>query len=338
VGPATEAFTRHMLRDHPDIALLLVESSLTLASTPSADAYRAVANHYGVPLVRYSLAVRDSRLAWSPKCLREAFGFRNCGPHPPVRTHQLLSSVLLASFLRVLQELPPHSSHAPSAPAELASGVGVDSRVWLPTPLSNQLQQFGVCIPRTFFGSGGRTIGVKVPLGNWSYFEERRGKPGWNTDGPAGAVIEFPLEFGPTPMALLSFMRGYDANLGEIQVRMVRVTSPAGHSMKPERVDSIATKHWEQNFFQVDGLRSDGARVTQAATVRIQAGRTLMQNYAYTNQDTNGRAGVAGQWPKAYSGVLGFGLPPNSNATLQITLLCPRSSTCRFKIINVASC
>ena len=94
---------------------------------------------------------------------------------------------------------------------------------------------------------------------------------------------------------------------------------------------------WKTSFFQVDAMREDDAHVTQSASVTIDAGSTAMVNYAFSNDRVdNGQR--EGQGHKSYSGLLGFGVPQKARGTLRVTLLCPRTPVCRFKIIAVMSC
>lgn len=161
---------------------------------------------------------------------------------------------------------------------------------------------------------------------------------GWIAQGPPGSVIEFPLRFGNSPIASLTYLLGYATELGEAKVQMVDV-SPQGVAAVNDVMACCHTRVWTQNYFQVDGLRTDTARVTQSAVAVMLAGRTFMNGYAYTN--VRGAKPGPSTTPLDHmwtQGPLGFGLPPHAKASLRVTLLCPRSPTCKFKIISVASC
>tara|TARA_B100000795_G_scaffold171737_1_gene129472 strand:- start:152 stop:565 length:414 start_codon:yes stop_codon:yes gene_type:complete len=124
----------------------------------------------------------------------------------------------------------------------------------------------------------------------------------------AGAAIDFPLAFGTQPTAVLSYMRGYDADLGEVRVSMHDV-SPQGPAVSvPVFVRPCNGACWKTSFFQVDAMREDDAHVTQSASVTIDAGSTAMVNYAFSNDRVdNGQR--EGRGHKSYSGLLGFGVP-----------------------------
>ena len=64
----------------------------------------------------------------------------------------------------------------------------------------------------------------------------------------------------------------------------------------------------------------------------IKADDERMQNYA-----------MGKVWARSFVGVIGFGVPPFANATLDVTMVCERCAcasgrACKFKILSVVAC
>lgn len=286
-----------------------------------------------MPLIMYRRVVHDPQVAWHPGCQRQKNQlWQNCGSHPGARVHTLIGHVVLASVLHVMSLLAAGHQDPSAASSE-------SRRASLPAPVATAAarQKNAMCRDPLSLFADWRTNGVRVVKGNWSYYEDRPGKPGWIVQAAAGAAIDFPLAFGTQPTAVLSYMRGYDADLGEVRVSMHDV-SPQGPAVSvPVFVRPCNGACWKTSFFQVDAMREDDAHVTQSASVTIDAGSTAMVNYAFSNDRVdNGQR--EGRGHKSYSGLLGFGVPQKARGTLRVTLLCPRTPVCRFKIIAVMSC
>lgn len=220
----------------------------------------------------------------------------------------------------------------------------------LPSAVSkaNLLGQMVVCAsPLAHFSiaaGGGATAmprGVRVTSGNWSMGEDVRGnrKPGWWTGGPAGSAIEFDVNFGEPPRAMITFLRGYDDDFGEVRVSFRNVRPSLGamtdNRNAPHRPFYDRKLWMEQRDCRIDARRR-GTRVTQSAVFTIMAERGQMENYGTAPPLNRGHT-VTGFQP-GYQGIVGFGMPPFSNATLRLELVCAHSPRCRFKVLAVTSC
>ena len=244
----------------------------------------------------------------------------------------------------------------------------------LPPPLSRpeRLKDLAVCrtaLSRYGVGSvsgglGGVGSGARVLSGDWRFYEDVPGKPGWIATRN-GSTIAFPLAFGAMPRATLSYLQGYaDAHThhdthefthapawGEAELRLADVTIAVPRAVPvvdgveawrpPEgrglRVGTLRGGLWERVHARVDGQRSDSQRVTQAAFLGIAAAAAKMENYA-----------MDPTVPRDYPGIVGFGAPPSSNATLTVTLRCDagrrhshggaQDDGCKFKLLALTSC
>ena len=68
--------------------------------------------------------------------------------------------------------------------------------------------------------------------------------------------------------------------------------------------------------------------MTQTSVLSFMVDDERMQNIA-----------MEGRWPPAFKGILGFGLPPFSNASLVLRLRCPeQEERCKFKVTALTSC
>tara|TARA_B110001452_G_scaffold257641_1_gene252037 strand:- start:2925 stop:3971 length:1047 start_codon:yes stop_codon:yes gene_type:complete len=329
VSVSVEVLTRYLLEELPQAALLFVDSYPGNDQTDLNSArsiYQVVAKHYSVPLIVYRSVFYDPQVAWHPGCQKEKNVWRHCGSHPGAPVHTMIGHVVLSSVLHVMSLLAaPHQN----PPAVLS----------LPAPVATAaaMRNYALCRDPLSLFADWQTSGVHVAKGNWSYYEDRPGKPGWIVQEAAGATIDFPLAFGAQPLAVLSYMRGYDLDLGEVRVSMHDVSPQGPAASVPAFVRPCNGPCWKTSFFQVDALRDDDARVTQSASVTIDAGSTAMVNYAFSNDRVdNGRR--EGRGHKTYAGLLGFGVPQNARGTLRVRLLCPRTPVCRFKILAVMSC
>ena len=270
-------------------------------------AYTRVSAHYGVARLRYPPVLRDWDAGWIAGCAAARNASRHeramCLPHPPHPSHRMLAAVVALSFIGLADAL----TLSPRLPAAIAAPDPLPPALTKP-----QARRVGVC--RSSLSSysaadpaAARGIdGVRVTRGVWDVLEDRRGKPGWITKGPAGSEIAFELRFGAQPSAQLVFLRGYSEDLGEIELTMdVRPPTPV-------RADEQA---WRLNRVRVDARRHDGLNVTQATVLFVKADDRRCQNYAMQRK-----------WPRDFAGVVGFGVPPHSNATLRVALLGAASS------------
>lgn len=279
VVAAAEAWMRLLLQSGPHLVPLLVESfpdssGCLTHKTTRGDAARsagppgpyyalkeALAAHYGLPAVFYyrlvpwwcpckgevarvaaAKAVKDGNAPWW-----NSFSLLKRRPyplnteyknyiHPLGATHQLIAEAV-AGALDNWTALPEVK--------RLKQSVFY---TWLPPPLFDN--QFAVCNPISTFDSG-LTAGVRSD-GNWSYFEDATGKPGYITIGPLGAQIQFDLRFGtPVGFFRIVYLRGYDIN-GSVDLDLVHTVDAA----QRHRVVHWGTLH---------ARRGDDELVSQAA-------------------------------------------------------------------------
>jgi len=320
VAIALEALLRYALGAYPSLALLVVQSFYGLVAdsahaNPVRDAYAAVTAYYGVAYLRYDAVVRNGAIAW-PGCFDPGLPARACSVHPPWKTHDLIADVVAESILS-LSSSSADASHTPQAPGAPFSPSLAASR---------DVEYYAPCVTPLSHHSGATPPVFSVARGNWSLYEDRPGKLGIISEEP-GSTVQFSLQFGAQPRAMLAFLKGYDPNLGEVTVSMtaVRVSEAQANTSLAQR------KAWVGRSFGLDARRHDGLNISQTTVAVIDASNHLLAgNY------------MAGPGRRAFSrdflGILGFGIPPHSTAELRVTLMCGTRRTCKFKIISVTSC
>jgi len=368
----TEAFVRYVLDHQPQLALLLVETYYGQANnlaTPRA--YRDVSIHYGVPHVRYANVIADGHLAYNSRCPLAKDPSQQLGCHAHVRwtAHQAIADVLVTTLVQLGAELltrsPTSPTRSPTSSTSSSSAVHLPAQLAPTLPvMCEPLREYVAAAryklvafhqesrrqtlveaavpPAKYRGSGFLFSGAaaafsastypRVLRGNWTLYEDRRGKPGWISHGPNGSTLAFELEFGKWPAASLVYLRGFDGGLAEVRVRMADVVNGGGSSL-PFATDNVA---------MIDSLRRDGINVTQSALFEFDAHQPKMQNYAmepYSNQprvNLPPRGGGGAQYDTS-EGHHGFGLPAHSRGTMEVSLFC-RAMPCRFKLLSVTSC
>lgn len=226
------------------------------------EAHRRVAFAFGVPYVAYRDLLRDE-VSTHGSCGRTAFGMppgRGSAIHPGASTHQLTADALAAFWWRglvpavatPLAEIAdrrnltwsPHGPHLTSE--KLRSRLGV-----CPKPLCSYDAQAIYGGGRSASSAGcGSLDNVTVVRGNWTLFEDRPGKAGWISDGPAASTLEFVVAFGVAPRITLVVEQGYEG-FGAVEVSFV---GRQGSHRTPMRVD---------------GSRSDGLQITTAEVVAL---------------------------------------------------------------------
>lgn len=316
---ALEAFLRFTLTEVPAVPLVLVQTSFDGSPHPNAmaAAYSRVASHYGVPLFRYGTLIRNTSLAWQRCCpplhldlltrLREAAACSNktgtlsfrgkpfaCIAHPPASTHQLIAQSLHLSLLQLARRL-----QAVDSPVRAGEG-GADSMA-LPSPLSSAdtLAKQPIC--RTPLSRHDvPTVADFAPTARgWEVHEDHHGKCSWVARS-LNATMELPLTFGDQPRIMISYVLGYDLH-GEVQISLRGITKTSHPPPKPRPSHA--------NVCRISAARQDGLRVTQVAVASFIAAEDHMQNYASDR---------AFQYN---NGLMGFGVPPNSKATLVVRFL-----------------
>ena len=69
-------------------------------------------------------------------------------------------------------------------------------------------------------------------------YEDRPGKPGWISTGPAGSTIDFEVRFGARPLLAVSYLSSWDAAFGDVMVRMRKVYPTA----RTNKIGTLASK------------------------------------------------------------------------------------------------
>jgi hypothetical protein len=307
---AVEKLVRFVLGKYPHMAVMLLPSypwhSAVQQSNPSATSSRAVAHAYGLLSMRYSNVVMThawaSGDAWGPNCTfvpdarpsaPSEGGNRHCQRHPSWRTHQLVADVTFLSVLslaertlcasRPLRRHPRKSAWCGETGAAEHVAPVLTPRLRQPISASHVLAEFDVCdAPLSSFVASeaiaGRGAEPRVAQGNFTLFEERRGKPGWITFGPVGSSLDFDLRFGSRPRAIVSFLRGYTADMGVLQVRIVDARDQDGKSLVAAKRKLLPI--WSRNRARLRSRRSDGVEATTAAMAQFMVSSKHCGNYA----------------------------------------------------------
>lgn len=156
-------------------------------------------------------------------------------------------------------------------------------------------------LPPDTLPPGGGLANVSVTRGTWRLYEDRLGKPGWTSTGPNGSAIEFDVRFGKSPRLTFAYTLGYEG-FASVTVGF------AGLEYRGSK--------W------IDGMRSDGLRVTQAATLDMAVGHMMHGS----------RLHLAG-------GVAGWAIRPYAVERFRVELRCASSDACgKFKILGIRAC
>jgi hypothetical protein len=326
IAVVTESQTRYVLSNHPDFAMLVVESWFGECDHPAeathnvSEGYTRVLAHYGVAHLRYTKIAKDFDLAWGAGCWPANISTPPCLVHPASHAFPALAGYVLlqSTFVlsRRLVRLPP----MPPAPPSVA----------IPEPISEPalLDQFPVCaVPARAYSArlGGEQTGVRFVRGDWALYEDRPGKPGWISMVP-NATMEFDIAFGSTPSLAISYLLGYEASFGAVDIRVKDVH--ANRLQDPRTPSLLDAQYWEKHHAFFYARRTDGLRVTTTAVRILRISQSRVQNAV----DSKWAAGRT-------NGLIGFGVPPFSTATLVATSRCDGDdSACKFKITDVVSC
>lgn len=335
LAAALESLVRFVMRQYPSVAILLLESFP--GRTPHGNAtiswaYERVSRAYGLAHLRYASVVRGWPRAWASSCsaIPRPESVRTHGPpcpaHPPWTTHQLIADTSLLSLAELGRGLCDSFPQPPQDDPVLRKHVA-------PAAL---LDRLATCeTPRTaYMPTSPPANGVATPSGSkWTLYEDRPGKPGWITTGPINSTIQFRLRFGRQPRAAFSYLKGYDESLGVVELTVTDVRPGNGSAVSPDM-----ERAWHTNRARLRARRVDGVQVTQTSVATLHMFRTVSQNYA-----------MGTGWSPYFQGVIGFGLPPFAEATLNVRLVCERREGCpcsagepgpgcKFKILALVAC
>lgn len=169
-------------------------------------------------------------------------------------------------------------------------------------------------------------------------YEDRPGKPGWISTGPAGSTIDFEVRFGARPLLAVSYLSSWDAAFGDVIVRMRKVY-PTVRTNRSSWVTADALRMWEVNRVRLHGRRTDGVHASTTAVAHMQPGAWRCQNAEMNGVHQKPYAANFKWSSDKWAGVLGFGVPPHARATLTAELMCDRQTgdECKFKIVSVVS-
>lgn len=276
---ATEALLLHLGLRHPQTAVLLVDAYCEPGSASNVSvAKQRVARAYGVPFLSFRRAIAVScQHAWQGETSN----------HPAGQTHRDIA-LMIRHWWKAMTARPLSEG--------LSNFVVPPSR-----PLHADSAAFGGCTPKSIFdprAPDANAGAVRVTTGEWRAYADRANKPGWITTGPTGSTIEFDLAFGATPRLFLVYERGYEG-FGEAAVWLKGALRNRNFIQKCREKQSIRCMVLGPPYHALDGIRSDGSRVTQSA----------LQVYQY-------------------------GIQPNANDTLVVRT----TSSRKFKLRYVASC
>lgn len=341
VFAATEAMLRYLLEHRPTTAVLVMDGTCWLSATRRTHvAHSKAAAYYGVPYFGFPAALplgvaTQSTLQALPKgadvcracirprtqCNHSSFPvYFSDGKHPDHRGHELVADALaavldtwwrdgaLASPLwdssRPRTRRHPHTS-ATTAPKQSMARA-------LPPPISDPMlrAQHAVCAAPTTLHTAAEqvltrsTATEQVSMRGWQLYEDRKGKPGWISTGPNGSSIDFRVRFGIEPRLTFVYTLGYEG------FARVALSFP-----------SLSARN-RQRYKMIEGLRSDGLRVTQAAVLEMDVG----------HMHHGSRLDLA-------YGVAGWAIKPNAQETFRAELLCNPGTTCgKFKILAIRAC
>ena len=252
VAAATEGLLRYVMAQMPQTAVLFVDGTCVYKSrrrhTTVAAARARVAQAYGVPLVAYADMLQPGLARATPTgCPLSAApraSEHEWGCHVGTGAHRLIAAALAQWYGAFAQRLRA-GAHATVEPPQ--------------SPLSALHAKYKVCHqPVSHFsgdaiwqGSGHAAAGVRAS--GWALQEDRPGKAGWITTGPAGATLEFGIDFGAEPRLAVLYERGYE-EFGDALVHL--------NSRPLAEDDRIKSADRRANI--LSGLREDGEHVTQA--------------------------------------------------------------------------
>ncbi|CAK9022506.1 unnamed protein product [Durusdinium trenchii] len=209
----------------------------------SALAHRVVLDFYGVPYLDFAKLVEKDGKLWTPK-----------KPHPTFKTHQAVADVLAFTWSNVWDRMYHIKSSEVNEVNSKAQQMlcHPQSTFYHPALYRNR---FTVCKKPCAILSPWRrsTVEVRIIRGNWSFYEDRPGKPGWISTCP-GSVMEIPLCFGQSPTFSLTYLRSYE-KMGKAKVTLNGIS------------------------LTINGLWDDGNRFAQSETLFAQAGNGLLQTW-----------------------------------------------------------
>jgi lysophospholipase L1-like esterase len=313
---STELLVRFILERHPHMALMLVSAYPGVDAAhpnPSGQASRAVAAAYGLAHVRYGNVVRGGAWlnAWGKGCASPVNAIDEatptsfdrapdstrgeraaaCPAHPRFWVHRLVADIAFLSVTALGRRMtcargdPRRLHDEPCARRALRPGV---PRPLLRAPISavSVLSSLSACeSPLSSFAaaaraSDGRDLAPRATAGHFALYEDRPGKPGWITLGPVGSSLDFPLRFGSRPRAVVSYLRGYTAEWGVLEIEMLDARDQHGRPVRRPGSVGAHLPAWRINRPRFSTRREDGVNTTTTATILLEVDVHRCGNYA----------------------------------------------------------
>jgi hypothetical protein len=269
----------------------------------SAIAHKAVAHAYGVPFVSLPDVTGCSLLRRPPKC---------CNLHYNHNVHDQLARILL-TWTTVFDQSPRSSSSPRKPTVPPISALASEELRARFRVCSKQLSVYDALDPST-------SLTPVMPGEKWKRVEDRPGKFRWTTSVP-GAAIEFPLRFGPSPRLTVVYTKSYES-FGSVNLTMSTRWFRQQVDSEADISSDTKKKRWDTwGYFTIlSGMHSTLSTQSHAEVINVA-------------QD--------GVQHKVEGGVAGFGVRPNSNATMRLEFLC--EGACgkkkqKFAVEYVSSC
>jgi hypothetical protein len=278
---AYEKFVILAYEYQPHIELMFVNTCCLDRCIPVSNAIRIVADYYGIPIVSYT-DMADVVSKIDGNNLTEHYWLTHA-THPPWVIHQFIADTIM----RCLHQHVNRHEFLRDQHSTLSAKTAMARLDVCDSPLSE-------------YSSNSPSL-AGVAATNWTFYEDRRGKPGFISNGP-NATISFAVKFGPNPRMILTFLRGYkdlaDAYIWFDNDRYKRAKLPGLYQPSDHEY---------------------GLNVTQSYLLVINVAQKMFQ-------------------PEyGLMGVLGFSIKPNAKTRVNFEVS-PNNNSTKFKIINLQSC
>lgn len=277
---ATESIVRYMKQNHPSIPFFFIETRCDAASQPMYASKRKVLEQYQVPLISYREAIGGPTMCQKP------FFWGKKIYHPPAVVHQNVAYAVvtalfyqgrlsckqheeeddyryppllsLAELTKVTQEFALVGMSDPVYPLAVRRGISI-------CPAMSTLDAFDRDAVERAYASKK----IRVLKGNWTYYEDVPGKPGWIST-EEGSVIRFNVVLTAAYTRLLvGYLQSYE-NIGDM---LMSVESPY-FNLK----DTLVGRHDQLTsvtFARTINVSKVGKAVTKGALIKTEFRATV---------------------------------------------------------------